>query len=686
MPEHSQDNRRFGIQTHLGKDAVLLSGFEGEEPISGLFTYSLDLVSENDGIEARSIVGKVVTFWVQHPDDEFRYFHGHVSEFLYVGRNDRLSVYRARVVPWLWFLTLNSDCRIFQNLTIPEIVRKVLIDRGCTDFDDTQLKGSYSPLEYCVQYNESDFTYISRLMEEAGIFYFFLHEKNRLVMVITDTTSACRNCKDDQVAFSDNLSERSLPNQIWKWEHRYEFRPGKWSHRDFNFKDPATEMLSTVATQIKLPGNQNLEVYQYPGDYDVRAVGDTYARIRMEAEEAAFDVVNGESYCRSFSPGARFTISRHHSPREQGKSYIITSIIHTFDASDVFVTGRKSVSKGYSNTFKCIPATVPFRSRRTTPVSQIRGPQTAVVVGPDGEEIYTDEHGRVKVQFHWDREGQRNEHSSCWMRVSQVHAGQGWGMMDLPRVGEEVIVSFLEGDPDRPIITGRVYNGQNRPPFALPAGKTRRGNMTKTYKGAGHNEMSMDDTPGKEQLRMNAQYDMNSNVNNDQTLDVGNNQTEKVCVDRTREVGGNETIAVGVNKKVTVGTNHDETVGLNQTVNVGTNQSTSVGSNQTNSVGSMKNETVGMMSNEMVGVAKTLNVGAVYSIISGGAMNTAVAMASMEEVGMTKKIIVGSKFEISCGSSKLIMESGGKITIQGSEILLTSSGPVNISGSVIDLN
>ena len=523
-------------------------------------------------------------------------------------------------------------------------------------------------------------------MEEAGIFYFFLHEKNRLVMVITDTTSACRNCKDDQVAFSDNLSERSLPNQIWKWEHRYEFRPGKWSHRDFNFKDPATEMLSTVATQIKLPGNQNLEVYQYPGDYDVRAVGDTYARIRMEAEEAAFDVVNGESYCRSFSPGARFTISRHHSPREQGKSYIITSIVHTFDASDVFVTGRKSVSKGYSNTFKCIPATVPYRARRTTPVSQIRGPQTAVVVGPDGEEIYTDEHGRVKVQFHWDREGQRNEHSSCWMRVSQVHAGQGWGMMDLPRVGEEVIVSFLEGDPDRPIITGRVYNGQNRPPFALPAGKTRRGNMTKTYKGAGHNEMSMDDTPGKEQLRMNAQYDMNSNVNNDQTETVG--------VNRTREVGNNESVKVGVDKSVQVGSNHKETVGAAQTIEVGANQSTTIGGSQTNSIGgsqsntiatsqsnsigTLKNETVGMASNEMVGMFKTVNVGV--------ALNTLVGALSAEEVAGVKVIIAGVSIAIQCGASSLTMDAGGKIVLKGTNILIDSSGPTKINGGPIDLN
>lgn len=664
----------------------MLTRFDGAESMSGLFSYSLELVSENDGIEAVALVGKEVVFWIQHPDDEYRHFRGVVSQFQYLGRDDRLSRYRIQVVPWLWLLTLNSDCRIFQDMSIPDILRKVLKERGFTDFDIAQVRGTYPPLEYCVQYNESDFAFLSRLMEEAGIFYFFRHEKERLLMVMADTTSAFRECKDKRIEFSDNLSERSLTNQVWKWNHRCDLRPGRWTHTDYNFKTPTSDMLASVKTKVGLPPNRGIEVYEFPGRYDARSGGDQYAKVRMEAEETAVDVVEGESYCRSFSPGVRFTMAKHHAQREQGKEYIVTQVHHMLDASGVYVTGGSGAEEEYGNSFECVPADVPYRPRRQTAVPRVRGPQTAVVVGPAGEEIYTDEFGRVKVQFHWDREGKRNENSSCWIRVSQVHAGAGWGMMDLPRIGEEVIVSFLEGDPDRPIITGRVYNGMNRPPFSLPAEKTRRGNSTKTYKGAGFNEMSMDDTPGKEQLRMNAQYDMNSNVNHDQTLDVGNNQTEKVAVDRTREVGNNEKVTVGVNKSVKVGTNHDETVGTNQTVNVGANQSTSVGTNQSNSVGTMKNETVGMMSNEMVGVAKTLNVGAVYSIISGGMMNTAVGVASMEEVGSTKTIIVGSRIEITCGASKLTMDSGGKVTIEGSEILLKSSGPVNIAGSVIDLN
>ena len=335
-----------------------------------------------------------------------------------------------------------------------------------------------------------------------------------------------------------------------------------------------------------------------------------------------------------------------------------------------------------------------YRPRRQSPQPLISSIQTAVVVGPKGEEIYTDEHGRVKVQFHWDREGKRDENTSCWMRVSQAHAGRGFGGIDIPRVGEEVIVSFIEGDLDRPMITGRVYHKESMPPFALPGEKTRSGIKTQTYKGSGNNEMSMDDTPGKEQIRIHGQYNLDTVIEHDETHTIHNNRTKKVDVDETMTIGNNQKLDVGVNKTVSVGTNHDETIGTNQTVKVGTNQSTTVGSNQSNSVGSMKNETVGMMSNEMVGVAKTTNVGVAYSIIAGAAMNTAVGFVSAEEVGMNKTILVGSSLkitagsmiEIKCGASKLTMDSGGKVTITGTEFKFSASGAVKINGAIIDLN
>ena len=419
-------------------------------------------------------------------------------------------------------------------------------------------------------------------------------------------------------------------------------------HTDYNFKVPRTKLMTTEKTVVKFRNAKNFERYDYPGEYADKGIGTPLARIRMEELELEHNLVSGSSGCKSLSPGHKFTVGRHRAKTEEGKSYVVKKIMHE-GREPSYETG---VAQGpdYINQFECFPSSATFRPTRLTPKPIMRGCQTAVITGPPGEEIYPDEFGRVKVQFHWDREGQYNDKSSCWIRVSQMHAGKGWGYMDLPRIGEEVIVDFLEGDPDQPIIVGRVYNGENKPPFELPAEKTRRGNNTKTYKGSGYNEMSMDDTPGKEQIRIHGQYNMDTVVEHDETHTIHNNRTKNVDVDETMTIGNNQKLDVGVNKTVSVGTNHSETVGTNQTVNVGANQSNTIGANQStncgfksnNAVGMMKNETVGMMSNEMVGIVKTTNVGAAYSIIAGAAMNTAVGFISAEEVGMNKTIMVGA--------------------------------------------
>jgi type VI secretion system secreted protein VgrG len=614
---YTQEERRIGVATVLGEDALLLQSFEGTEQMSGLFSYTLDLLSENDRIDAKELIGKPVSFWILHPDDGQRYFHGYINRFEYIGHGDRLSIYRAHVVPWLWFESQRFDCRIFQHKTVPEIIRAVFESQGFVDFDDSYVRGDYQTLEYCVQYNESDFAFVSRLMEEVGIFYFFRHEENRHVMMMADSTVAFQVCRDSDVVFDDNLSQRSTEDGIWQWQHQYEFRPGRWAHQDFNFKSPQTDLTVSVNSLVELPRNSDIEVYEYPGGYEARDDGDGFARVRMEAEESQFDIVSGRGSCRSFSPGARFRIN---SDREEGADYFVTGIAHHMDASGQFTSGS-AATEGYENAFTCVPGNTSWRTERQTPRPSINGSQTAIVVGPAGEEIYTDEFGRIKVQFHWDRKGQNDENSSCWMRVSQGHAGQGWGMMDLPRIGEEVIVSFLEGNPDRPIIVGRVYNAVNMPPFSLPAQKTRRGNTTKTYKGDGHNELSMDDTPDQQQLRMNAQRDMDSNVNNNQTLNVG--------VDRTAKVGNNEKSEVGVNQ--------DLKIGADQVVSVGANQSVSVGASQ------------------------------------------------MIDVGSDVVIKAGSSITLKCGASTLHMDKGGFIQLTGTVLTLAGAANASLSAPITNV-
>ena len=682
-----QGNRPIGIETPLGPDKLVLLSFSGEERLSSLFRFELRLLSKEAKIRAADIVGKAVNFYVKYPDNEKRYFNGIVNRFAYAGQDDRGHYYSAEVVPWMWLLTKGSDCRVHETEKMKDaqaIIDGLLGELGLTSYK-WNLKRTLEKREYCVQFRETHFDFIARLLAEEGIYFYFRHDQNQHELVMTDHVAGGFDCRDSEVQLLSNLSQPEITDNLTAWQHQYEYTSGTYSLTDYNFETPSTSLLQNKASLIPLSNNAKLEFYDFPGLYGQKGLGESLTTLRMEGEEARHNTVIGGSECRSFSPGGRFKVAKHHNDGEKGGKWMLTSVKHTVTLGGSYLTGVGHSDRIYENEFECQPADTVYRPDFRQRVG-VDGIQSAVIVGPEGEEIYTDKYGRVKVQFPWDRRGKKDDKSSCWIRVSQVHAGKGWGMMDLPRIGEEVLVSFLDGNPDRPVIIGRVYNGDNDPPFSLPAEKTRRGNSTKTHKGAGLNEMSMDDTAGKEQLRVNAQYDMNSNVNHDQTLDVGNNQTEKVAVDRTRDVGNNETVTVGVNKSVKVGTNHDETVGANQTVKVGANQS--------NTVGVMKNETVGMMSNEMVGVAKTLNVGAAYSVIVGGAMNTAVGYLSAEEVGVNKtihvgssfSITVGSKLEITVGSSKLVMEAGGKVTIEGTEFLFSASGNVKINGAVIDLN
>ncbi len=682
MATFSQENRTIGIETPLGPDKLVLLSFSGEERISGLFQFELRLLSHEERINPIDIVGKPVDFYVRHADDEKRYFNGVVNRFTYAGKDDRAHYYSAEVVPWMWFLTKGSDCRVHETQkakNATDIIDGLLSELGFTDYN-WDVKRAPEMREYCVQFRETHYDFITRLLAEEGIYFYFQHEQGSHKLVMTDHANGGYDCKDNAVQLLSNLSQPEVTDNLTGWHHQYEFTSGKYSLTDYNFETPSTSLLLNKNSLISLKDNAKLEFYDFPGLFGQKGLGEALTKLRMEGEEARYDTVRGSSECRSFSPGGRFKVEQHHNPGEKGGKWMLTSVKHTATLGGNYLTGASHSEEIYQNEFQCIPAETTYRPPFLARVG-VEGIQSAVVVGPAGEEIYTDQYGRIKVQFPWDRRGKKDDNSSFWIRVSQVHAGQGWGMMDLPRIGEEVLISFLDGNPDRPIVTGRVYNGENGVPYALPGEKTRRGNSTKTHKGDGFNEISMDDTAGVEQLRVNAQYDMNSNVNNDQTLDVGNNQTQTVGVDRKRDVGKNETVSVGINRKMTVGTNHDETIGANQTVNVG--------ANQTVTVGMMKSETVALMSNEMVGVAKALEVGTAYSIVAGtnmsatvgGDSSATIAKNSSESVGKKKTVTVADEISIVCGKSKLIMKKDGSILLEGKDIVIKGSGKITAKAS-----
>lgn len=568
---YTQENRLLALNTPLGEDVLLLERLTGHEAISRLFNFTLDLLSEKKNISFTDIVGQNVTIRVTLGGGKARYFNGYVSRFAQSGTDPRFTHYHMEVVPWLWFLTRNADCRIFQNMTIPDIIQKLFQDRGFDAFKNS-LTGSYETREYCVQYRETDFNFVSRLMEEYGIFYFFQHEEGKHTLVMADSSSAYQPCPDQPSArythSSGNVYSEDVINE---WQIEQELKTGKCSLNDYNFETPTANLLTSETTVVEVDGNTKYELYDYPGLYEKQSNGASRAKIRMQEEEVGYLVGSGSGVCRAFTSGYKFEL-QDVDRDDLNTSYLLTEVQHTATVGESYYHG--GTGSHYSNHFSCIKDAVPFRPPRITPKPFVQGPQTALIVGPSGEEIYVDSYGRVKVQFYWDRKGQKNEKSSCWIRVSQPWAGQGWGAIWIPRMGQEVIVNFLEGDPDRPIITGRVYNADQTVPYKLPDNGTRSTFLSRSSKGgssSNFNEIRFEDKKGNEQVFINAEKDMDVNVENDSREKVGNNRSLMVKNDQMESVGGDLSVNVtgninekaGQNVSLQIGQNLYEKSGMN---------------------------------------------------------------------------------------------------------------------------
>lgn len=562
MP-YTQENRLIAIETSLGEDVFLLQGFTGREAVSRLFNFHLDLLSEKNSISFQDVVGQKITIRVTHFDGSERYFHGHVSRFAQSGADARFTHYQMEVVPWLWFLTRNADCKIFQNMSIPDIIQKVFKDRGFQDFRSS-LTGTYEPREYCVQYRETDFNFVSRLMEQYGIFYFFQHEESKHTLVLGDSPSVFQACPgQSNVRYDLATSALDTSDVINGWHMEQELRTGKYSLTDYNFETPSTSLLSGEPTVVNVGGNSAYEIYDYPGEYLNQTQGGALSKLRMQEEEASHLVVSGSGLCRAFTSGYTFEIEEHFRSDMNG-TYLLTEVQHVATVGGSYSLDGGGAGESYSNHFTCIQSSVPFRPARITPKPFVQGPQTALVVGKSGEEIWVDKYGRIKVQFYWDRVGQKNEDSSCWIRVSQPWAGKGWGSMWIPRTGQEVIVSFLEGDPDRPIITGRVYNAEQDVPYPLPDHQTVSTFKSRSSKSGGtanYNEIRFEDKKGDEQIFINAEKDMDQRVENDSREFIGANRHLIVTTDQKEKVGGDLHIKVDGNRNEKIGQNMSLQIG-----------------------------------------------------------------------------------------------------------------------------
>jgi type VI secretion system secreted protein VgrG len=643
MP-HSQENRLVSLTTPLGKDVLLLAGFTGHEAISRLFSFHLDLLCEQEPIDFTKVIGKNVTISVTQADNKARYFNGMVSHFGQSGYDVGFTHYQMEVVPWTWMLTRYADCKIFHNKKVDEIIKQVFSDRGFQDYKFT-LNGSYSPMEYCVQYRETDFNFISRLMEQNGIFYFFQHEEGKHTMVIADSSSAHEECPGQKSAgynlVTGGLDEADVINS---WLLEQELRSGKYTLTDYNFKTPSTSLLATEPTIVSVGGNSNFELFDYPGEYAARADGTSFAKIRMQEEEASHLVATASSVCRAFTTGYKFALTDH--PQESMNiTYVITEIRHLASVGDSYSKAGESEDT-YSNHFSCIPDSVPFRPQRLTPKPFIQGPQTAVVIGKsqysdtsgddgtgDGEEIWVDSFGRVIVRFPWDRAGK----CSCRVRVSQDWAGQGWGAITIPRVGQEVIVSFLEGDPDRPIITGRVYNANETVPYPLPDNQTRSTFKTRSSKGGGadnYNELRFEDKKGSEQVFLRGEKDLDTRLKNDSREYIGNNRSLMVTQDQMEQVGGD------LHSKVTG--NFNQKVGESLSLQVGQNLYEKSGTNFAHEAGQVIHLKAGMTVVLEAGTELTLKVGGNFIDINPSGISI---------VGTMVMINSGGAAGSGCGSS-----------------------------------
>ena len=571
-----QQGRVCTVTTPLGEDVLLVQRFHGSEFLSKPFQFDVDLLSEKDAIDFKSIVGKGICVHVELESGAQRHFHGIVSRFGQGVSDGRFVSYRAMMVPWLWLLTRNADSRIFQDKTATDIIKEIFDERGCTDYE-IQTEGSFKTRTYCVQYRETDFNFVTRLMEEEGISYWFRHEEGRHVLVLANSKSGWPKCEGQPEAdYSTAEGADRMAGEVEEWLAEREMHPGKYAVSDWNFETPSDSLLAQTQTTEVIGGNTRWEIFDYPTEHEDTGEGDGLVRLRMEIEEAGAVRMVARSTCAPFCPGSRFTLNRHYRGDCNGE-YLITSVQHSVAQG----VGYDAEGGGtYANSFSCIPASIPFRSPLTTPKPVVQGVQTAIVCGKSGEEIDVDKYGRVKVQFHWDRRGKRDDKSSCWIRVAQLFAGKTFGAAFWPRVGQEVVVSFLEGDPDRPLITGRVYNAQQMPPYELPANATQSGIKSRSSKGGAatnFNELRFEDKKGSEHVFLHAEKDFHQHVKDGSFAHVGGEQHLTVKKDdySLYEMNRHREVKMDVIEKI--GSEHHTTIAMSRHTKVGTDDALEAG-------------------------------------------------------------------------------------------------------------
>ncbi len=697
----------------LPPTALMFAAMTARQTVSALDSIELTLVADKPDLKAEDLLGQPAGVSMTLRDGKARQFNGLVTRFGSGHVQGRYYQYQATLRPWLWFLTRTSDCRIYQNLTVPQIVEQVFGEHSAIANFEFKLFRSYRQRVYCVQYRETDFNFVARLLEEEGIYWFFEHGKGSHKLVLVDDTSALKVATGaEQLPYFDNGG--SIPPDldcVTSWSHSREVRTGKVALTSYDFERPSTS-LAVEQHQSRSHTLDDYEQFDFEGEYTQKAEGQHLADCQLEEQQAGFERQSGASNSRSLTVGHLFKLSRHPRADQNAEHLVLRSTVMASLATYEADGGRDD----FQCQFETMPSAQPFRPPRQTPKPFVQGPQTAVVVGPAGEEIHTDKYGRVKVQFHWDRYGKKNEQSSCWVRTSSPWAGKSFGFVQIPRIGQEVVVDFLEGDPDRPLITGRVYNAEQMPPWELPANATQSGVLTRSSKGGNYgnaNALRFEDKKGSEQVWLHAEKNQDIEVENDETHWVGHDRSKTIDHDETTHVKHDRTETVDNNERITVGVNRTESVGANETINIGNNRSISVGASETATVALQRTHTVGVNETITVGAAQEIAIGAAQTLTVGAAQSVSIGAKQSTTIGSDQTVSVGKKLSLTVGdaratqvakddnltvgkkyvleaadeitlktgSASITMKKDGTITIKGKDITLEGSGKINVKAS-----
>ncbi|UPH72390.1 type VI secretion system tip protein VgrG [Abyssibius alkaniclasticus] len=711
-----QKNRQVRIKGPLGPEKMVLLRAEVEEGLSQIGKADIQFLSPDHDLSLEDIVGKRLGLEIDDKDGNTRYWQGYCANAAYEGRYGGQALFRCEMRPTLYFLTLGRDCRIFQDKSALDVVKQVMRDADLTDFED-KTTATYNPRVYTVQYRESDFDFISRLMEEEGIYYYFKHDDSKETLVLADSSSAHVKLQHGADSLEFHFKEDEYKrdqDHIYEWKSAEAVNTGKVTMTDYDFENPTSDLAAVTAIAKGTHSFKDIEYYDYPGHHLTAEEGKVRTRVRTEAHAAQHNRSRGKGNVRWLAAGGTFTMKEH--PRSSfNKEYLVLSARHklsietdTEDKGQAQTAlqseggqggapvgdakeGDKETTPAIESDFSVQLKAEPYRAPKRAPIPKISGLQTAVVTGPSGEEIYTDKHGRIKVQFHWDREGNKDEKTTCFVRVMQHMSGQGWGAFHIPRIGQEVVVQFEEGNPDRPIIIGMLYNEAKKHPFAFPANMTQSGIKTNSSKGGGgFHELVFEDKKDEEFVRLQSEKDYKETIKNNAEISIGfekmdpGDLTEKIYNHKTTELEkgdhtftvkeGSEARSIAASRTLTVGEDETTDIGANRTETVGANEEVTIGGDNTVTVSG--NYTLDVTGDILIksGSKITLEVGGTSVVIDSSSIAISTTNVSVD---------ASSSFEVSAGGSASISAGGSAELTAGGSVTVEASGAAEVKSSAI---